>query len=166
MGNYICKIASLEEMNSKWDYEIENATNKENWIEWKKENINNMKEEKIIPYYGILDGKIICEATANIDGSIVKNSEGLVGEKKVYLSAFRTNKEYQGNGFFSILFKYMINDLKERGYKKVTVGVEPCDVKNMQIYFKYGFDKFIKSDYEVYPDGTKILVLYYAKKLD
>ena len=59
-----------------------------------------------------------------------------------------------------------MNDLKEKGYKNATVGVEPCEVKNMQIYFKYGFDKFIKADYETYPDGTKTLVLYYAKDLN
>ena len=32
---YICKIATIEEMNRKWDYEISIAThNKENWITW------------------------------------------------------------------------------------------------------------------------------------
>ena len=30
MSNYICKIANLDEMNIKWDYEIENAEDKEN----------------------------------------------------------------------------------------------------------------------------------------
>ena len=166
MSNYICKIASLEEMNEKWDYEIEIATNKENWIIWKMENLDYMQKGKIIPYYGILNGKIISEATANIDSNIVQNSQGLVDNTTVYLSAFRTNKEYQGQGYFSKLFKYMINDLKEKGYKNATVGVEPCEVKNIQIYFKYGFDKFIKADYETYPDGTKTLVLYYAKDLN
>ena len=166
MSNYICKIASLEEMNEKWNYEIEIATKKENWIIWKMENLDYMIKGKIIPYYGILNGKIISEATANIHSDIVQNSEGLIDNTTVYLSAFRTNKEYQGQGYFSKLFKYMINDLKEKGYKTATVGVEPCEVKNMQIYFKYGFDKFIKADYETYPDGTKALVLYYAKDLN
>ena len=36
MQNYICKIATIEEMNIKWDYEISIAiNNKENWIVWK-----------------------------------------------------------------------------------------------------------------------------------
>lgn len=166
MDNYVCKIASLEEMNTKWNYEIEIANKKENWIIWKMENLKNMVDNKIIPYYGILDGNIICEATANIDKSIVQNSNGLIDSNTVYLSAFRTNKEYQSKGYFSKLFKYMIKDLKQRGYKRVTLGVEPCETKNMQIYFKYGFTNFIKSDYEIYPDGTKTLVLYYGKDLD
>ena len=37
MDNYVCKIASIDEMNTKWDYEIEHAINdKENWIICKK----------------------------------------------------------------------------------------------------------------------------------
>jgi len=31
-----------------------------------------------------------------------------------YLAAFRTNKEYEGKGFFSKLYKFMENDLKEK----------------------------------------------------
>ena len=42
--SYICKIPTIEEMNKKWDYQIENATHsKENWIYWKKEHIENKK---------------------------------------------------------------------------------------------------------------------------
>ena len=52
MDKYICKIATLEEMNKKWDYEIANATDdKENWLIWRENNINNFKNGNIIPYY-------------------------------------------------------------------------------------------------------------------
>lgn len=34
---------------------------------------------------------------------------------------------------------------------------------NMQMYFKLGFNKFIKTDYEIYPDGNKLIVNYYEK---
>ena len=40
----------------------------------------------------------------------------------------------------------MINDLKQRGYKKVTLGVEPTELENKQIYFHYGFNEHIKDD--------------------
>ena len=60
MNNYVCKIANINEMNTKWDYEIENATSdKENYIIWKEANINRFKDGYIIPYYGLLAGKII-----------------------------------------------------------------------------------------------------------
>ena len=65
----------------------------------------------------------------------------------------------------------MESDLKQRGYKRLTLGVEPCEVKNMMIYFKYGFTNFIKTDIEEYPkendkkEAEKILVNYYSKEL-
>lgn len=162
---FVCKIANENEMNKKWDYEIENASNKDNWIIWKDENLERFRNGEIIPYYGFLNGECICEATAMITPSIVQNSDGLVGEGIVYLSAFRTNKEYQGKGYFSKLFKYMINDLKTKGYSKVTLGVEPEEIKNKEIYSHYGFNEHIKNSKEIYPDGTEIEVEYYGKSL-
>ncbi len=166
MNNYVCKIATIDEMDKKWNYEIDRATDdKENWIIWKKENIKRFQKRQIIPYYGLLNDKIICECTAILDSSIVQNSDNLVNKETAYLSAFRTNEEYQGQGYFSILFKYMIADLKSRGYKKVTLGVEPNEKKNKAIYQKYGFIEHIKDSKETYPDGTIIDVEYYGKKL-
>ena len=166
MNNYICKIANVDEMNTKWDYEINNAKeDKNNWVIWKEQNIERFKESLIIPYYGILDNKIICECTAIIDSNIFQNSNQLVDNKTAYLSAFRTIKDYQGQGYFSTLFKYMINDLIKRGYERVTLGVEPNELKNKEIYFKYGFTNFIKKAIEQYPDGTKVEVEYYYKDL-
>lgn len=166
MDKYICKIASLDDMNTKWDYEIDNATDdKENYIIWKKANIERFQKGYIIPYYGILNGKIISECTAVINSSIVQNSEELIDDKTAYLMAFRTIEEYQGKGYFSKLFKYMINDLKNRGYKIVTLGVEPEEKKNKEIYYKYGFKEHIKDAVEEYPNGKKINVEYYRKYL-
>ena len=59
----------------------------------------------------------------------------------------------------------MENDLKERGFKIFTLGVEPKEVRNMQIYFRWGYINYIKTDYEYYPSGEKILVNYYEKEL-
>lgn len=165
-NNYICKIATIEEMNIKCNYEISIATNdKENCVIWKKENIKKYQEGKIIPYYGIHDGQIICEATAALTSDIVKNSDKLVDDTTAYLTAFRTNKEYEGKGYFSKLYKFMEEDLKNKGYLLLTLGVEPEEVRNYQIYRHYGFKEFIKSDVETYPNGEKIDVNYYGKRL-
>lgn len=163
---YLCKIASLEEMNRKWDYEIEhNINDARNWIIWKSHFLENFKNDYIIPYYGILDGNIICEATAMLNSEAVQNSEGLVGNGVVYLSAFRTIEEYQGKGYFSKLMKFMLNDLKRRGIVRVTLGVEPAEETNKKIYAHYGFNEYIKSATEIYSDGTVIDVDYYGKNL-
>ena len=166
MNNYICKIASLDELEKKWQYEIDNATNdKDNWVKWKKQMIDRYNLRKIIPYYGILNGKIICECTAAIDPSVIQNSENLIDEKTAYLFAFRTITEYQNQGYFSKLFKFMLDDLRTKGYERVTLGVEPKEKRNKAIYTKYGFTEHIKDAKEIYPDGTIIDVEYYGKKL-
>ena len=166
MSEFICKVASLEEMNQRWDYLISQNIVDSNWPIWKEKNIERVQKGLSITYYGILDGEIITEGSALLDASIVQNSDGLVSNDTAYLSAFRTIPKYQNQGYFSKLYKFVLSDLKTRGYKKVTLGVEPSEVKNMQIYFHYGFTEFIKLASETYPDGEQIHVLYYGKEID
>ncbi len=164
MKEYICKIATIDEMEVKWNYEIKKYKNR-NWKIWKNEAMSRVKNGQSIVYYGILNSEIICETTVMLDKSVIQNSEGLVGDKTVYLCAFRTVEKYQGKGYFSNLFDFMINDLKSRGYKKVTLGVESAEIDNLKIYKHLGFNTFIKSAQEIYPDGTVIDVDYYGMEL-
>ncbi len=164
--HYICKIASLEEMNTKWNEEIErHPDSKSNWLVWKQEAMENMESGKSIPCYGVLRGRIICEATALLHPDAVQNSEGLVNEQTAYLCAFRTEPAYQGRGYFSKLFHFMLEDLAQRGYQQVTLGVEPHDEKNLNLYRHLGFRSFIKRGKEINPDGTTVDVHYYGKDL-
>ena len=81
------------------------------------------------------------------------------------MTAFRTNKEYEGKGYFSKLYKFMEEDLKNKGYTLLTLGVEPKEIRNKKIYNHYGFVEYIKNAKEVYPDGAEIDVEYYGKRL-
>lgn len=160
---YICKIPSIEEINQKWDYEIEHNTKKENWIVWKKEAIEHFLTGQSIPYYGILNEIIICEATAVLCPGFL--SEYTTEERTAELCAFRTIREYRGKGYFSKLMDYMQNDLKKRGYKKAVVGVEPKELLNKSIYHHWGFTEYIYTGTETYPDGTIIEVEFFGKQL-
>ena len=163
---YVCKIASLEEMNRKWDDEIQrHVLDRANWILWKEEALQNAEIGNSIPYYGLLNGEIVCEETAMINPEAVQNSAGLVGDRTVYLCAFRTVKHLQGKGFFSALLRFMLNDLKNRGFEKATLGVETADEKSRKMYAHFGFTDYIKSAKEIFPDGTGIDVDYYSKSL-
>ncbi len=164
-ADFLCRVPTIEDMEKKWDYEISNAEDPENWIAWKKKYISYFQNKYSIPYYGFLNGKIICEATAMLNPDIVQNSENLVSLYTVYLCAFRTVSEYQGKGYFSKLFQYMIDDLRKRGFRRATLGVETDERKNREIYRHYGFTQYIKQAAEVYPDGSMIQVDYYAKNL-
>lgn len=164
MKEYICKIATIDEMEARWNYEIR-KNKSSNWKVWKSEAIERVENGQSIAYYGLLNGRTICEATAMLDKSIVQNCDGLVDDNTAYLCAFRTNEKYRGKGYFSKLFSFMINDLKNRGYEKVTLGVEPAEADNLKIYRHLGFNEFIKAAQEVYPDSTAINVDYYGMKL-
>ena len=45
------------------------------------------------------------------------------------------------------------------------MGVETCETRNIQIYFKLGFTEYIKTNYEYYSNKEKELVNYYQKEL-
>jgi GNAT superfamily N-acetyltransferase len=163
IGNYICKIASIEEMEQKWDYEISQHSEKRNWIVWKDEAIESARTGLSIPYYGILDGTVICEATAVLNPGF----EQACGkpDHTVELCAFRTNKEYRGKGYFSKLMIFLQEDLKEKGYTKAAVGVEPKEKRNREIYRHWGFTEDFATGTETYPDGTVIQVEFLGKTL-
>lgn len=74
MQNFVCKIASVDEMERKWNYEIKKHKNP-NWKIWKAESIERVRKGQSIAYYGILNDKIICETTAMLDKSMVQNSD-------------------------------------------------------------------------------------------
>lgn len=165
MNSYKCVIADKDLIIKKWDCEIKKHNNSKLWIQFKKESLKNLDTR--IVYMGLLNGEIITEVTAIVSeyDFNMQNKDGLIGDKKAYLTAFRANKEYENKGYFSKLYKFMENDLKKRGFKYVTLGVEPYEIRNIQIYFKWGFIKYIKTDYEYYPSGEKVIVNYYEKTL-
>ena len=69
---YFCKIASVEELNKKWDYEIEhNVHDRRNWIIWKQQFLENYRNGSILPYYGILDETIICVYQENRSRGVI-----------------------------------------------------------------------------------------------
>ena len=160
---YICRIASPEEMEQKWDYEIALHAEKGNWIVWKDEAIENARAGRSIPYYGILDGTVICEATAVLNPEIGR-ADGKT-DRTAELCAFRTNTEYRGQGYFSKLMDFLQKDLKQKGYTEAVVGVEPEERLNREIYHHWGFTEPVSSGTETYPDGTVIQVEFFGKKL-
>ena len=74
---------------------------------------------------GLLNGKIITECTAiiSVDDLNMQNKDNLLGEKTAYPTPFRTNKEFENKGYFSKLYKFMENDLKQKGFTTLTLGV-------------------------------------------
>lgn len=173
--NYTCKIANYDELIEKCDYEINRHPGNQVWTHAKQIAIDGFNNKSKIMYIGKLDNEIICEATAIVEEvgfkGDIKNTDNLLSDTRVYLCAFRTNKEYEGQGYFKKLLNYMLDDLKTRGYKEACLGVEPNEVRNIQMYFHFGFTNYIKTTIETLPPpkpGMKpigTIINFYFKEL-
>lgn len=168
MDNYVCKIASREELEKRWDYLIKIHSKNNLWVKFRDMALRNFDNKNTITYIGILDGNIICELTAYVkmDAFIGDISEpsGLLSNDMAYLAAFRTNNDYEGKGYFSKLYHFAEEDLRMLGYKELSLGVSPEDVRNILIYFHYGFSEYIKTTIEK-EDSREEFVNFYKKKL-
>lgn len=166
MTNYECVIATKELIIKKWDEEILKHNNSELWKSFKEKSLRNIDTR--IVYMGLLNGNIITECTAIVSKNDLdmQNKDSLVGDGRAYLTAFRTNKEFENQGYFSKLYKFVESDLKSKGFKSLTLGVEPKEIRNIQIYFNWGFTKYIKTGFCKYANGEVAIVNYYEKELN
>ena len=173
MNNFECRIANFEELNQRWDDLIAMHPRDNSWKKYKEDAIKHFNENSVIFYMGFLDGKAICEVCAHVDEKFdnVKNKEGLIGNKMAYLSAGRCDKEYEDKGYFGKLIRFVEKDLKDRSFEKLSLGVEPSEIRNIQIYFHLGFTNYIKTATEEYYAGReedepiKVVVNYYYKEI-
>ena len=131
--------------------------NEELWIKYKNQRLKQFDNEEIDIYVIEEDEKFIGELTVNYVSHDLKSET--IPNIRVYFEAFRIDKKYQGKGLGQKLIEYTINDLKEKGFKEFTIGVEEDNEKAKHIYLKYGFieaidygkgDEFDPSEYTLY----------------
>ena len=168
MDNFICKVANRDELLKRWEYLIDIHPGNNKWIEYKENALKHFDENSTISYLGFINNDIICEATAYVKDSAfigdISEPSDLLSNNMAYLAAFRTNKEYEGKGYFSKLYNFVENDLKERGYTELSLGVGPENIRNNEIYSHLGFTDYIKRVVE-YEDGEEDLIDFYKKKI-
>lgn len=172
MDNFICRVANREELLKRWDYLIEIHPGNNKWVKFRENALKHYDEKSTISYLGFLNDEIICEATAYIKESAfigdISEPSGLLSKNMAYLAAFRTNKEFKGKGYFSKLYNFVENDLKQKGYTELSLGVGPEEVRNMEIYFHLGFRNYIKTviEFETTEDDSskkEEVILFYKK---
>ena len=168
MDNYICKEATREELLKRWEYLIKIHPGKNEWVKYRENAIRNFDDKSTISYLGILDNEIICEATAYIKTSAfegdISDFSKLLNDNMAYLAAFRTNKEYEGKGYFGKLYEFMENDLKQKGYTELCLGVGPEVVENIKIYFHLGFTEYVKTLIE-HNQSKENVIIFYKRKI-
>lgn len=166
-----CKVGTLEDINERFDHMTDASDRKETWRVWKERTIRFFLEGKRRQYILQADGRNIGEAFAALTPDACSNSDRLVGPHTAYLFAFRVDEGLREHGYFTRLFEFMLDDLRSLGITRVTVGVEPRELRNKQIYRHYGFTQFVKTSFEEDPPNApgempyRYLVEYYAKDL-
>lgn len=169
MEGYICKIATREELCKRWDYLNAIHPGSQEWMGYRGFALRNFDDGSTITYLGFLNGEIVCEASAYVKPSAfvddISEPEGLLTDSMGYLAAFRTNEEYEGQGYFRRLYDFMENDMKSRGYTSLCLGVGPEAVRNIQIYFHLGYTEYLKTVIERTYDGEEDVILFYKKTL-
>jgi len=70
--------------------------------------------------------------------------------KRVYFSAFRIIPEFRNRKLGQQLLRFVIDDLKSKGYSEFTIGVEDGNENAIHLYSKFGFSKSISRRKEFY----------------
>ena len=115
--------------------------NEELWIKYKNQRLKQFEKNEIDVYVIEENEKFIGELTVNYISHDLKAET--IPNIRVYFEAFRIDKRYQGKGLGQELIEYTINNLKEKGFKEYTIGVEEDNKKAKHIYSKYGFTEII-----------------------
>ena len=159
------RIASIDDLNVIWDKNIAKHPNDTRWVRWKEEYINYNKNKEAITFV-VADGdNPIGEMTLVLKPSVkaVLGKANLCIEGEIAnMNAFRIEKQYEGQGHISKLHKLIVDYAKQMGIKKLTIGVEANETRNIAIYLHFGYNKYIGHEIDK-EDGA--LVLYYEKDI-
>ena len=167
--NLILKIATIDELKEKWDYEIKNHKGNIHYLQAANEAIRETKHGNRITYIAKLNNQIISDITVIIKEKGIlsesKYTEDLISNIRVFLCDIRTIEDYQGKGYLSKLYKYVENDLKEKGYKEISLSYDTNNIKNKIMYTKWNYTNFIRSETRT-SNNTTYTYDYYYKKID
>lgn len=69
----------------------------------------------------------------------MRNDDYTIADQRIYLSRLIVKKERRGNGIGGILIDFMVEKIKNMGYKEITVGVDKDNIAALHLYRKKGF---------------------------
>lgn len=129
----------------------------EMWNKYRKMRMEQYKTKAIEIFVAEDKEKLIGELTINYRNQNLKTET--LPNKRVYLEAFRVNKNYRGKNIGQKLLETALEHMKRMGYSEFTVGVEEDNKVAKHIYNKFGFtepidygkgDEFDPVDYTLY----------------
>lgn len=156
--------ATADDLESLWNANIVENPDDPRWLAWKTEYIGYHHSGKGAAFAVVCDGEPVGEGTLLFSpacGAVGGRTELADGATIANVNALRIRKAHEGQGHISALMRLMEQYARERGVKRLTIGVEAKEARSLAIYLHWGYRCFVTSAME---DGE--LVLYYAKELD
>ena len=162
------RIATIKELEQWWDKKIAKQPNNPAYKEWKYNFVNGNKTGERKTFFLFDENE---EYVGQGTLLLKSNDKIMTGENKAEIIKFEINPEHRGKGFCSLIFREIEKYAKENNIKTLTIGVEPCEIRNMQIYFHWGFMNYLQCVTETFPpreeggEGEVITVLCYSKDI-
>lgn len=158
------RVATLDDLDKIWDKNIASHPGDDRWVRWKKEYIGYNENHDAVTFVVVDSDNPIGEITLVLTDKVkaVQGKPFLCDSTIGNMNAFRIEKPYEGQGHISKLCKVAEDYARGLGLKKLTIGVEAKETRNIAIYLHFGYNKYV--GYEIDPDDNE-LVLYYEKNI-
>lgn len=135
----LIRKASATEMLELWGFEDENTASATTRFFY-----HSISSGNAVFWTVDNDGELIGELYAFLN---LDDKDFADGQNVAYLCAFRIKKEYRGRGLGSSLVNAAFADLKEKGFRCVTIGVSSDEPQNIRLYKRLGFIDKVKDCY-------------------
>lgn len=155
--------ATPDDLERLWDKNIAEHPDDPRWRQWKQEYVASHYTGKSTSFAVVCDEEPVGEGTLLFSpkcGAIAGRTELADGACVANINALRIRKAFEGQGHISALVRMMEQYAAQQGYRRLTIGVEARETRNLAIYLHWGYREFVMAEVE---DGE--LVLYYAKEL-
>lgn len=157
------KIATFAELERIWDKKIAENLEDTRYLRWKAQFLADNLKGAAVTFLVMADEEPVGEGTLLLspDCRAIRQRTSLCdGTHTANINNLRIEKAFEGQCHISTLRKAMEQYAKERGIRRLTIGVEAAETRNLGIYLHWGYDQFLMSEEE---DGA--LILYYGKDL-
>ena len=74
------------------------------------------------------------------------HEEFTIEGKRVYMEALRIEESSQGKGYGQYFINSVIENIRNQGYKEITIGVEDDNISAKHIYSKLGFTDYVRRE--------------------
>ena len=163
MTKYEYQPATEEELERIWDKDIADNPGDENYVRWKRQFIDDNQRGAAKTFVVIAKGEPVGQGTLlfSPDCRAIRGRLMLADHQTTAnINALRIDKAFEGQGHISKLERVMERYALERGYTRLTIGVDEGEARNRAIYHHWGFTRLVL---EAEESGER--VLYYAKDL-